>query len=430
MQAIFLAVFLLAGEFKADPRLAWLPFDLTVATAVVLCLFVGYHVLRLDVRFQKQLALLILGLALFAIPLLWTVWTDYAVEKSSRMFTLTLLACAAPLLLVRDRAEAKTLLKALTVIALVIAGDALFTLWREMGTLKEESRLTGAASNTIILGRLCGIGLIGILMFRGMKPWVRLLLKGAALLVLVPLIFASGSRGPLIAIIVTLALFFLLFNARTVRQWLLMILAGGVFAAALVVGSYIAPEGSRSRMQETYRSDPTEDTRESASAAARLQGAKISIKKIIVTPLGTGWGGFAGMAQELGILYPHDLILEVFLEGGWIPGALMCAAFVMIFRKAGIVARRSGALTDRWVFLLAVFMFVNSLASGDFNDNRLLFAMLAVASTLEQMDGGLVRKTAPSTPRFLRMPKLWQARGVTRTGDGSPDGTARHGHQQ
>lgn len=398
MQAIFLAVYLLVGEFKADERLSWIPFDLTVATAAALLLFSIWRVLKLDVRFQRQLVWVIVGVAVFAIPFLWTVWTDYAVEKSSRMFTLTLLAFVAPLLLIRDRAETRTFLKALTLIALVIAGDALYTLWTEMGTFRQDARLTATGSGTIALGRATGVALIGFLVVRWKRRWVRLLMKATSLLVLVPVIFASGSRGPLIAIGVTLVLSFLLFNARTLRQWLMMLLTVGLFAVALVIGTYVAPEGSRSRIEESVRANPLEDTRENASLAVRVRAVKLSAKKIAVTPQGIGWGGFATMAQEMGITYPHNLIVEIFLEGGWVPGALACLALFVVFKRAGAHARASGAVNDQWVFLLAVFMFVNAQVSGDINDNRLLFALLALASTVGVQDVSRLRKLPATAP--------------------------------
>ncbi len=398
MPAIFLAVYLLVGEFKADERLAWIPFDLTVAAAGALTLFSIWRVLRMDVRYQKQLVWLIIGVSLFAIPLLWTVWTDYAIEKSSRMFTLTLLACAAPLLLITERNDLRIFRRALTLIALMIVADAMVTLWTEMGTFKQDARLEAMGSNTIALGRASGIALIGFLVTQGKRRWLRLLIKAAALLVLVPVIFASGSRGPLIAIGVTLILFFLMFNARTVQQWLVMLLTVGLFALALLIGSEIAPEGSRSRMEESIRNDPFEDTRENASAATRIRALKISVKKGAVTPLGIGWGGFAEMAQEMGITYPHNLIVEIFLEGGWVSGALVLLALYVIFRRAGKQARASRSVNDQWVFLLAVFMFVNAQVSGDFNDNRLLYTLLALASMVGVHDLSTLRKTPVATP--------------------------------
>ena len=398
MQAIFLAIYLLVGEFKADERLAFIPFDLTVATAGALTLFALWRVLRMDVRYQKQLVWLIIGVSLFAIPLLWTVWTDYAMEKSSRMFTLSLLAFAAPLLLITERDDLRLFRRALTVIALMIAADAMYTLWTEMGTFKEEARLTATGSGTIALGRASGIALIGFLVARGKRRWLRLLMKATALLVLVPVIFASGSRGPLMAIGVTLVLFFLMFNARTLKQWLVMILTVGLFGLALLIGSEIAPEGSRSRMEESIRNDPFEDTRENASAATRIRALKISVKKGAVTPLGIGWGGFAGMAQEMGITYPHNLIVEIFLEGGWVPGALVLLAFYVIFRRSAKHARATRSVNDQWIFLLAVFMFVNAQVSGDFNDNRLLYALLALASMVCMHDVSKLRKKPAAMP--------------------------------
>lgn len=403
MQAILLALFLLAGEFKADPRLAWIPIDLTVMLGLLLGIVTAYRVMTQDLRFQHQLTHQIIGTVVFAIPLLWTVWTDLAVDKVSRMFTLTLISFFAPLFLIRSRSDLRTLLKAVTVIALLIALDAASILAQEFGNWNEAARLTASGSNTIALGRMCGLGIVAALVFRGRKPWIQVTIQVLALVVLVPVMFASGSRGPLLAIVITAAVMFGLFHARSLKHWLVLILLGVVFVGGLVAGSFLAPEQSRGRIQMFFGSGAFEDTRANASVATRTKAIRLAVDTIVETPFGLGWGGYAGIAQGLDVTYPHNLLLELFVEGGWIPGVLFCTALIAALMRGGMAALRSTTVEERWTLLIAVNMFVNSLVSGDINDNRLLFAFLAVTAMVSDLPKGASREGSTESTLLQQM---------------------------
>ena len=106
---------------------------------------------------------------------------------------------------------------------------------------------------------------------------------------------------------------------------------------------------------------------------------EVAARHIALSPGGIGWGGFLGIPSVAPFavldarLYPHNVLIEIALEAGWLP-AVMIASFVL----ASVVtsmrsARTAGAAA---LFSLLLFTLINSLLSGDINDNRLLWVML------------------------------------------------------
>ena len=92
-------------------------------------------------------------------------------------------------------------------------------------------------------------------------------------------------------------------------------------------------------------------------------------------PFGIGWGGAAVDLLPVG-LYPHNIVLEVFVEAGWLTGVLFLGIFAL-----GVVRAWRGAAgwAELGVLALLAYWTVNALVSGDVNDNRAFFAMLGAA---------------------------------------------------
>ena len=112
--------FLSAGRLKADPRLAWLPIDLTVALAGLSWLIAAFIVIRSGFRFPKSLYWAIILFFLFGVPVVWTEWTPYATVKVSRLFTLTLSAALLPVLMFRTGNDLRKLFNTITLFSIVI----------------------------------------------------------------------------------------------------------------------------------------------------------------------------------------------------------------------------------------------------------------------------------------------------------------------
>ncbi len=370
-KAVTFAIFLLAGNLKADPRLSWLPVDLTVLSGMLTVFYVAKSFLENQCRVPRSLLWLWIMYGLFLVPLFWTDFTDYSVEKMAKMFSFTMLCAVAPLFLFKTDRDVRRLFHALAGIGALMAIDAIVLML--LGVYSENSSgITAFGSNTIALGRTTGMALIWVSML-GMekKQWP---LKAAALsVVLVIALVGSGSRGPLLATYLVLGMVGLLFywkKTNTLSRFASSFLL--VSLASLYVIT-IVPDNASTRIEEFLRGDL------SHSELMRVKAYEQSWDLIKKTPEGTGWGGFAtqiNLWPDASRQYPHNLYLEVLLEGGWIPGLYMCAAVCAgvrrIFGMATTVERRA-------FFALFLFMIGNAMVSGDFNDNKELFAFLGLS---------------------------------------------------
>ncbi len=374
-KAIVFAIFLVAGNFKADPRLSWIPIDLTLLFALLTALYVFWSFLKNDSRIPKQMMWVMALFFLLAIPLFWTDWTADASEKVTKLFTLTLLAAIAPFFLFKKGEEVRRLFHALTVLGMIMAIDAVTPLLSGGGlhiTNDHSSGITAFGSNTIALGRSAGMALIWILIL-ALEEKLGLLKTFIMSSVLVVVMLASGSRGPLLSVIAGIGLLSLLFywnKGRFIVRFAGVVLIVG---AVCLYSFTVAPVQTVEKIQDSLKGKVDN------SELMRLRAYDLSWHKIKDCPLGIGWGGFTseinlwfGTARQ----YPHNICLEVLLEGGWLQGVYMSFLFLLAMVR---ITLRGTSLEARALFALFFFTLINAMVSGDINDNKVLFALLALA---------------------------------------------------
>jgi hypothetical protein len=370
-----LASFLFAGDLKADPRLAWLPVDLTLLTGACLS---GVLLLRLarGSRVRSPRVLALVGLLYFTfLPGLWgAVPSAYGLQKVATLFTFTLLSFLAPLLLVEEAGDLDGLVNAMACFCLAITLGGLLGGGAGGGA---PERLQAFGAGTISLGRATGLlFLVAALALAREGPLPALTFAILALAGITALF--SGSRGPIMAALLVLGLLFTLGRYRLGRRaWKL---AGAAAAlTALLAGSLAqAPAGSLRRVESFFRGQA------GSSELYRLAALQGSWGLIQVTPAGLGWGRFAtDVDPEKGLdrQYPHNLLAEVTLEGGWLCGLAMALVLTLAVASAW---SRTAAPEGRLVFAGVVFYLVNALVSGDVNDNRPLFMFVTAALALPQ----------------------------------------------
>ena len=167
-------------------------------------------------------------------------------------------------------------------------------------------------------------------------------------------------------------------SIRFNRKLLLII----VFAIVLFVGYKAAPYYSQSRLLTI-----------GDSGSARVVAWRATLNAIPTHPLGIGWGNWApfiGPNVTLNsLLYPHNLLLEAFLEGGWVAGFGLIW-FVWRVIQAGI--RVAAGPVGQAVFALFLFYLFNSMVSDDLIGARVFFAISALVLAYET----IVRARAPS----------------------------------
>jgi len=362
-----LAAFLFAGDLKADPRLAWLPVDLTLLTGALLTGVLAVRFLR-GARLASPGGPALLGVWFLSfVPGLWrTAPSAYAFQKVATIFTFTLLSALAPLLLFDDDGDRVRAMNALACFCLAI------TLGGLLGGGQEAQRMQAFGSGTIALGRAAGllftyaaIVLAGEAPLPGLSFGIMALAGIAAAF--------SGSRGPILAALAALALLFGAGRARPGRGLARLAVAGGLFLAVLGPSLSLAPRGSLARVEAFFSGQY------GASEDYRANALRDAWNLMPDAPWGVGWGGFATWVDPergVGRQYPHNLLAEVTLESGW-----ACGAVTLLVLLAALAAgwSRTWLPGGRLVFAGMVFYLINAMVSGDLNDNRPLFMFLGSA---------------------------------------------------
>jgi O-antigen ligase len=239
-----------------------------------------------------------------------------------------------------------------------------------------------ASVDVIGLGRTMGeIALILLFLLVRATTVRRRLLICAALAPVAITFVSSGSRGPVIGLVVALpsVLLWKAASPAMARRLAWSLLAVGALAVVAVV-ALVPPEA-------TQRSLSIFQTTQEAGDTSRivLWGDAVSAfsSSLTHTLAGVGTGGYASLSST-GANYPHNILLEVGSELG-VLGLLALAAFVIsvVVRLLRLVA--AGGENAGWSGLLLtlfVFSLVNAQFSGDVPYNSGLWLWGGVASGL------------------------------------------------
>jgi O-antigen ligase len=174
----------------------------------------------------------------------------------------------------------------------------------------------------------------------------------------------TGSRGPLLsAFIALLAVLVVLLNSNVVHPiWLLLFAGSAIGFSAL---GWLDINSSTDWV-----------TGREYSGRDKLYTA--AIDSILSSPLGIGWGNF-GSLYGVGSsrIYPHNIYLEVAVEGGVIALLTFLSVTVWALIVAFQRARESRLPSDLISLALYVYALVNAQLSSDLVGNRLLWVSLA-----------------------------------------------------
>ena len=159
--------------------------------------------------------------------------------------------------------------------------------------------------------------------------------EGAVLLVLVLGIALSGSRTVLL-LLLALLLFCLVWDRRRARRRLALTLGGGLVGLAL---GYVLLTGSRAGLGRLLSL-----SLRSSSFLGRLLYARDALPQILTHPLGLGYWGYAwrqGSFQTgvYSVLHVHNDFLQLLLDAGWLPGALLLWALIRGLRRGNLRRR-------------------------------------------------------------------------------------------
>ncbi|NIA70750.1 O-antigen ligase family protein [Pelagibius litoralis] len=375
LRPLTLFLFVFAGYYKASDVFEPVPVDITLLFAVLtvlLCLWTVFKERRLPAG-----SVLMAGLfVVFLVGLRWPgAFADYPTQKTLRLFSLTALAVFASLVLIKTDREKLVFMVAVACLGTLMAAFALL----DMAVYGVIYRASVWNVNPILVARASGFAVVCFLIlywYGRLSVWQVVIPIVIALLGLV----LSGSRGPLVAAIFTVCFVALApkFGSTPGRRalWTLVVAGGGV-AACLTWLSDIGISGGR-RMVRFLTGEWGD------SEATRLAVWKESVAAIADHPFGLGWGRFSETIQvfhgsETLVLYPHNILLEISVEAGWLGGIFFACLVCWVLLSSYKRTSRRGGLSFCIVLAGLVYWLVCAFVSGDINDNRPFWTFLVLA---------------------------------------------------
>ena len=376
---LLLAGYGYVGVFKEGALLRHLPFDATIAVALLLAGVCAWRLVQGRARPVPSPYLglfLVIGIML-ALSLMWTPVPVYGTAKVLKFFTLTMLAAFAPFFLFEDRKDLRTLLWA----TVLLAGIAAVLSLLQPGDPNSGRLEFGGNENTIFTSRLLCAGALVLLVAPALSV-PRSLRFAAPILGIGYLVVAAGvgSRGPIVALGLALACVAAASAVKSAKQLIsvLVIVAAGIALFPLIH----LPETSRQRLEQTVN-HPVQTLDEDGRSRLYKKAIEITGEHPV---RGFGAGGFflysyVLMNQEE--RYPHNIFLELAAETGLLPPFLLAGAILYVLFTLG--RRAWSAETDsdrRLMFVLGGLFLTNLFAvqfSGDVNDNRVFWTMFGVA---------------------------------------------------
>ena len=386
-EALFL-LYIFAGRFKSDPRLAFVPVDLTVfflclgmLAGVLIVLRRGYALPRTSPRFLWVAGLFF---AYVMLSYLWSSSYEYGREKCLFVGVLTtypLVACAV--VLSSSRRRLIRFLYLLLVFALWISMSRLISI-SQHGVFGSEHVLGG---NYLDTGDVVGMAALTCLVF-GLKcasnSWQRnIFYLGVGYFSLVLLMV--GGRGPCLATAFSAAVIPLLGSRRRWRTSARSRRRGSVIAMLLIsIGAayfcwgYVGDQRELSTLRRLETLVSGNDF--GGSAETRLDMWRACFQVWPEKPVfGHGLGSFSVLYQNVDErLFPHNMVLELAVETGLVGVVLLMLLLLVAFRNLVFQGRLSDDPLRILVFVLLVKTFLQVMVSGDIPDNREFFGLLGL----------------------------------------------------
>jgi len=337
---------------------------------------------------------LIFGL-LLGISYIYTASPDYGFRKILRFNTFAVTMFISPLLIIKSPADSKRLLSYFYFLLVIIIGIMLlqfvyFLKWGDFAiVLAYWNRISIPGANPIQVSRYLAIGaaMMIALLIRN-KP-SQSLHYFAILFVILLSIILSGSRGPLVSIIIGSIVYAILYE----RKHSFRIFGYGILAIGTIITLLLLlPESLTQRFFDISQGSvimTQQGVRRISTIATRFEFWSMSLQawfsSITSFFIGLGAGSFSSLfIWRDWRWYPHNLFFEIIVELGLIG---LVIGILFIIKSYQIINKgiQRGSFTDHSALWVAgtVVMFIAAQFSGDINDNRILwmFIGISIAST-------------------------------------------------
>jgi len=381
-----IVLFLFAGQYKADPRFAWFPIDITLFWFVfTLALGAKIILTREEKIGRANLIILLILLSIIAYAstsLLWSPSQSYGFQKLAFLSTLSLWSMAASSLIISSNLiRVEKLFKVIFIFSLWFSLETTIYLIHAKSSSGFVEILGG---NYLGVGRVVGIG--SLISLFGMTFSKKIVLKIFLFLVSIFTLFlllAIGGRGPLIAVLLSSQVLVwvnvkmlkirILHISKKIIPMLSLTILGMVGIAFMFSQGYLTT--TLNRILVLFEPGM------GRSASTRLQYYSAAIEQWIHQPLwGNGLGSWPVLYGSGDIRgYPHNIFLEFLSEMGLLGTAIFSLLLVYSFSCVTDFRKRHDKNFSVLVLMLLVYALVNSMISGDISDNRFLFFVIGLS---------------------------------------------------
>jgi O-antigen ligase len=303
----------------------------------------------------------------------WPVGT-YGSEKVQALL-IALLALAVPAVLPDLRRSLSALFAILSSLSLA----ACFLLLA-FGRASDVGRASVFDLNPIGLARATGLfAVVAVVLI--VLPWKRRQgQKWILAIVAVGSLFCTGltgSRGPILSAMIAVAgVVVVLMMRRKVRAWIVVVLVGAIVLA------FVALSSSGIAGLERLTSD---------SDSGRSSLINDSIAVFLAHPLGVGWGNLgtyiAFGAADGARVYPHNILVELLVEGGVFAIAGFVALVLVALKNVALRMLESEGFVEPILLALTLYALANAQVSSDIVGNRMLWVFLGLSICLRAVKG-------------------------------------------
>ncbi len=335
----------------------------------------------------------ILGLySLFCIILFfsgfYTPSPDYGWQKIMRFIVFNSTMFVTPFIIINNIGDSKRVLlwfrNILIVFGAIMFGYILYFLAISSG-ISFLIRVSILGANPIVVASFLAIaaGMMIVLLVRSnMKKWFFYL--PILTLLLVGLIM-TGSRGPIISLLLGSIFYLVLFEKEHSKR---IILSGTMLVFLLLIIMLILPDNFTTRYLNYTTGDlviQREGVKRVSTIAMRLQYWELSISEwlhnIKTVLVGVGSGGFSSFYILRDYkFYPHNMFFEVLLELGIIGFTVLIMFWYKIIKIIFYLKKieNISIVSAMWV-VAAIIRFLGAQFSGDISENRVTWMLVAIA---------------------------------------------------
>jgi len=327
---------------------------------------------------SKALLYLFYFLIIASTPLFWLVY-DVIEYGYLKYLNFCLIAILMSVIIIErfDYSKVNKLLISLLAVSLFLA--VLAVLGQEISENNDSGRLSVLGGGPIIFSRWMGLG---ILILSLMPQFRNYKIRYFFIVLFFILSLASGSRGPVLALVLVCCLFLVInFKRYFLRFFVIVSLLVG-FVTLTGVSKEVEKLGRVERILMNFSSGGI--VKKSTGTRTQLMHGAVTVFKKY--PFGVGAGNWQGKANEIEphnlmpLEYSHNIFLEVLNEYGVFVFIVLILLFIYVFHfsyKLMCKYYDNESSLYTLLFYMLVYLFLNSQISGDINDTRMLFVIVS-----------------------------------------------------